>query len=295
MAAGAAAAGAPVGAATEESDRRTIRELLYPRREALVGAGRQVGGRVIDAADTPIVERALGPDEETWADLRQHLERIAADTNRVTQIKNEVLFRMAKGEERGDRTIRPFVSQLEKFITAFRPDVNARGENGVTPLMQAAVNNRGFHVHALLKAGANPNLQNSMGETALMWAAAYGAETPIRHFREQTNVPNPTPVDFDAVDNLGWNALMIAAWCGNYASVDRLYSKTNNKTRRDTWGRDATALARDPASPARLRTTPDDNVVETVASILAGRSRTATRGGRRTYRSKTKDKKRGTR
>jgi hypothetical protein len=292
---GEAAAGAGEDVAMVGIERpHTIRDVFYPRP---AGGSRQVGGRITDAADTPYVERAIAPEEETWTELREHLNQVAGDTNRVVQIKTEVLFRMAKGEERGDRTVRPFVTQLEKYIRAFQIDVNARGENGTTALMVAAANNRGFHVHRLLQSGADPNIKNSMGETALMWAAAYGAETPIRHFREMTGVQNPIPVDFDAVDNLGWNALMVAAWCGNYASVDRLYNKTNNKARKDTWGRDATALAKDPASPATLRTTPDDKVVDTVTSILAGRSplRAQRAGRKRTYRLKTKDKKRGTR
>lgn len=288
--AAAGAAGDPDGdvAMPPSQPRHTIRDVLYPRG-APVGAGRQTGGRLTVADDEAVVDQAIAGNEETWTALRQHLNQISNDTNRVAQIKTEILFRMAKGEERsgtGQRLI------LDKYIETIQPDVNARGENGTTALMYAAANVREFHVTALLARGADPNLQNDMGETALMWAAAYGAMSPIRVFRERANTA--APVNFDLTDNLGWNALMIAAWCGNHMVVRQLANRTTEKQRRDAWGRNAANLARDSASPATARTTPQDNVVEKVIDNLAW-GRHPRQGGRRTYRSKTKDKKRGTR
>jgi ankyrin repeat protein len=254
-----------------------------------------VGGDLPVPEDEQAVVQALAPTEETWTALQQYLAGITGDDTRVAKIKSEILFRMAKGEERYDRNVTPKVTQLKKYVAAIQPDVNARGENGVTALMVAAANDRGFHVHHLLQAGANPNLQNEMGETAVMWAAAYGAITPIRHFREQTGVQNKIPVDFNLTDNLGWNALMVAAWCGNYAAAQLLTNRTSNKSQRDVHGFTAAALVRDPASPAVARTTPEENIVGYILGELQEGQHPLQGGRKRTYRSKTKDKKRGTR
>jgi hypothetical protein len=278
----AARAGAPVGA-PEETSRKTIGEVFYP------GAMRG-GGRLEVSEDESVVVEAVAPAEETWTGLREHLGRIPAE--RAAQVKGEVLARLAAQEPRASQT---GTTVLAKYIQTFSltsADVNFKGEHGVTALMQASVNDREAHVRDLLIAGADPNVQNDMGETALMWAAAYGAMSPVRVFREQRDVVQPIAVNFDLTDNLGWNALMVAAWCGNYAAVNQLTRRTS-RTHRDLAGRSVVEIARDPASPATLRVTPQDNVLEKVLLYLSSGQHTG--GRKRTYRSKTKDKKRGTR
>ncbi|HSF24173.1 MAG TPA: ankyrin repeat domain-containing protein, partial [Blastocatellia bacterium] len=47
---------------------------------------------------------------------------------------------------------------------------NLRGPGGTTPLMQAALYGDIQSVRLLLDAGADPNLRNESGATALMWA-----------------------------------------------------------------------------------------------------------------------------
>jgi len=49
--------------------------------------------------------------------------------------------------------------------------VNARGPEGSTPFMYAALYGDAAMLTQLLKKGANPNLKNDVGATALMWAA----------------------------------------------------------------------------------------------------------------------------
>jgi len=49
--------------------------------------------------------------------------------------------------------------------------VNARGPEGSTPFMYAALYGDAAMLQQLLKKGANPNLKNDAGATALMWAA----------------------------------------------------------------------------------------------------------------------------
>ena len=50
-------------------------------------------------------------------------------------------------------------------------DVNARAENGQTPLHVAAMESRPAMVRSLLKAGADPALKDSFEKTPAGWAA----------------------------------------------------------------------------------------------------------------------------
>jgi len=58
---------------------------------------------------------------------------------------------------------------IELFLKAGM-DVNARGSNGETALMQAAVNNNVEIVKLLMKKGADVNVKNQKGDTALKYA-----------------------------------------------------------------------------------------------------------------------------
>lgn len=52
-------------------------------------------------------------------------------------------------------------------------DINARGENGRTPLLSAVIDNdRTKPVKALLDLGADPNIPEDSGKTPIYWAAA---------------------------------------------------------------------------------------------------------------------------
>jgi hypothetical protein len=92
-------------------------------------------------------------------------------------------------------------------------DVNARDENGNTPLMDAAHDCDGPQLRALLKAGADPKAASKFGWTPLMCAAAYGTA-------EVVDVLIAGGSDLNARDNNcgGQSVLMWAARSGKQSS-----------------------------------------------------------------------------
>lgn len=66
-----------------------------------------------------------------------------------------------------------------KTMTANPQLINARGPNGSTPLMFAALYQDATMLEGLLKMGGNPNLRNDSGATALMWAAPSFEKTRV--------------------------------------------------------------------------------------------------------------------
>lgn len=77
-----------------------------------------------------------------------------------------------------DPKVRPMLDALrngdrQAFHKLLRDDPqagNRRGPDGATPLMYAALYGDAASVRLLLDSGANPNLKNDAGATALMWA-----------------------------------------------------------------------------------------------------------------------------
>src|SRR5262249_39196197 len=62
------------------------------------------------------------------------------------------------------------VAAFKKYLAEERDSVNLRGPGGSTALMYAALYGDVAYVRALLDAGAEPNIRNYAGATALMWA-----------------------------------------------------------------------------------------------------------------------------
>jgi ankyrin repeat protein len=63
----------------------------------------------------------------------------------------------------------------QTFMKLARADAkvaNLKGQFGATPLMQAVLYGSSGSVRFLLDNGADPNIQNDAGATALMWAVA---------------------------------------------------------------------------------------------------------------------------
>ena len=56
----------------------------------------------------------------------------------------------------------------------------------------------------LLDAGANANVKNKLGGTALMWAASYGKDRAVRLLLEKG--ADPRIKDVDGVTAAGWAA-----------------------------------------------------------------------------------------
>jgi len=285
---------AAVAAGVPLEKRYTIGNILEPGtyRIPTVPAGSQEGGQRGGRVGTPedaLIKESVAAKDLTWAKLKAAETTLAPD--RLKQVQAEII-RAISAVPVPPLTPQNPTTTLEKFFDVF-PNipaevVNMPGEKGITALMIASVNGHWMNIHELLTRGANPNLQNELGETALMWAAAYNEISAVRELKKSQTL------DYNAVDNLGWNALMVAAWCGHDQIVMQLGRKTD-VARKTTAGQNAAQLARDPRSPAQLR----NNVEKTFQKVidnLGNYGPHPQQGGRkRTYRSKTKDKKRGTR
>ncbi|MCZ7564295.1 MAG: ankyrin repeat domain-containing protein [Burkholderiales bacterium] len=59
-----------------------------------------------------------------------------------------------------------------EFLIQEKASVNARSENGSSPLMMAAREGHAGVLRLLLNSGADPNLETDTGRTALQWAQA---------------------------------------------------------------------------------------------------------------------------
>ena len=71
-------------------------------------------------------------------------------------------------------------------------------------------------VDLLLKKGANPNIKNLNGGTALMFAAMFGHENIFRKIVSAGG-------DLRARNNMGLNAIDLAAQQGNQSMADLIY------------------------------------------------------------------------
>jgi ankyrin repeat protein len=100
-----------------------------------------------------------------WPDaLSKEAERAPLDPKAVAAVET-----LRSGDEKG-------------FLNALSADarlVNARGPEGSTPFMYAALYSDASMLEQLLKMGANPNLKNDAGATALMWAATNLEKTRV--------------------------------------------------------------------------------------------------------------------
>jgi ankyrin repeat protein len=114
-----------------------------------------------------LVKRWIDQDAE-WPDV------LAGETPPISPIPPDPKATKIMGALRlGDR------QAFEKLLREDREAVNGRGPGGSTPLMYAALYGDAGSVQRLLENGANPNLRNDAGATALMWAVDEADKTRL--------------------------------------------------------------------------------------------------------------------
>lgn len=100
-----------------------------------------------------------------WPDaLSKEAERLPLDPKAVAAVET-----LRSGDEKG----------FLKALAAEARLVNARGPEGSTPFMYAALYGDAAILEQLLETGANPNVKNDAGATALMWAATNLEKTRV--------------------------------------------------------------------------------------------------------------------
>ncbi len=118
--------------------------------------------------------------------------------------------------------------QVEAIKARFNvEDVNARYEDGKTPLMRAVLGGDAEAIKVLLKAGADVNAKTKDGETALVMALLKG-------HTESVNALIKAGADVNANDNDGRTALMWAAYEDNAEAIKVLLkagANVNAKTK----------------------------------------------------------------
>jgi len=163
------------------------------------------------------------------------------------------------------------LDELLGLIGSSRSSLRARDAAGNTPLIlvsQCARSTRA--IRALVAEGASVDVQNRVGQTALMLAAATGRVMAIRALYscaasvDLVNRKGETALTYSIVWNhiaaqatllaLGadveaprpprWSPLMFAAFEGNSRAVRMLLDHGAEKQRRDGYGRTATDIAR---------------------------------------------------
>ena len=91
--------------------------------------------------------------------------------------------------------------------------INARGTEGATPLMYAALYADAEILRAMLQAGGNPNITSDSGATALMWAV---------EDRDKVTLLLDAGADVNATSGFGRTALLLANIHGEGVATARL-------------------------------------------------------------------------
>jgi ankyrin repeat protein len=95
-------------------------------------------------------------------------------------------------------------NDIVKHLLARGANPNLHDEEGDTALHGAALRGNVDLLKLLLDAGANPNARNKLGGTALMWAGSYGAEEAARVLLERG--ADPSLKDNDGMTAAAWAA-----------------------------------------------------------------------------------------
>ena len=106
------------------------------------------------------------------------------------------------------------LSRVRELVTA-GADVNARGLNGWTPLIHAALASRADVVEFLLQAGAEVDAQAHDGSTALIKATLWNHSAVVATLLRYGAQPAIQDAD-------GWTAWQIAVEKGNFEIIELL-------------------------------------------------------------------------
>ena len=158
---------------------------------------------------------------------------------------------LAQGQAQSLNTaIRDGDHRQVKTLLAQGANINAQDADGTAPLMHAVVNAGADCVKLLLDKGADPNLSNKAGATALMWAVGdlkkvqllldKGAQVNVVSkdgnslLRMALNLPDALPVvkallakgaEVNQADKNGITPLMIAGFTGKMEIIQLLLAK----------------------------------------------------------------------
>jgi ankyrin repeat protein len=128
--------------------------------------------------------------------VEDHAKLLVAETEKEAAMSvDEFIILCSEGTPR----------QIEAAIEA-GADVNAKGNDNITPLISAAGKNETEVINILIKAGADVNAEYNTGLTALMHAA-WSNNNP-----EVLSALIKAGADVNAKNDQGWTALMPAAW-----------------------------------------------------------------------------------
>jgi len=151
----------------------------------------------------------------------------------------------------------PDIESIRTLLAA-GADPNATDRSDLTVLMLAEDST----LEPLFAGGANVNLRNKNGDTALMYAARKcdnrAIEMEIAHGAE-VNISN----------NLGWTPLMFAAERGCLTAIRLLLRAGADSTAKNLSGQNALALAKAQST--------NESVARQAVNLLAGKSRAAKR------------------
>ena len=130
----------------------------------------------------------------------------------------------------------PGSRSFAKFLVENGASVNARDDDGATPLMSAALHNHGDLAKLLLENGASVDARDDMGGTALMIAGEHGHESIA-------NLLLDKGADVNAWDVHHATALMFAVQNGHESVAKLLLERGADVNTRDTDGETPLTIA----------------------------------------------------